>query len=129
MIYDLLRDQIAEDDSGIFGTLRNEEGEPLCETFELPWNDNIAERSCIPRGLYRAEVVVTQKFGRCVYIHDVPDRTDILIHTGNTATDTRGCILVGNYRQYAGVRDSRTCMGYLLIDLPDKFSLRVEGIR
>ena len=129
MIIDLRRDQIAEDESGIFGTLSNEDGELLCDTFELPWRQNKRSESCIPKGLYRAEVVVTKRFGRCVYIHDVPDRSDILIHIGNTATDTRGCILVGNYRQYAGVRDSRNCMGHLLIDLPDKFGIQVTGIQ
>lgn len=126
--YELCRYELAENDTGIFGTLYKYE-EFICETFELPWANNAVARSCIPQGLYECEVVYTQKFGRVPLVKDVPGRTDILLHIGNFAKDTTGCILVGNYRQYAGLRDSKSAMGNLLIELPDRFKLNVTGIQ
>ena len=128
IIYDLQRDQLAEDNSGIYGTIYNAE-ELICDTFELPWKENIKNESCIPTGIYDCEVVYTRRFGRVILVKDVPNRTDIVFHVGNTAADTRGCILVGRYRQYAGIRDSRAAMGDILIEAPDRFRLNITGLQ
>lgn len=65
-------------------------------TLELPWNGNQHNSSCIPEGKYKVTKIYSPKFGKCFLLHDVPDRSAILIHKGNYNTDTRGCILVGN---------------------------------
>lgn len=67
----------------------------ICNTLELPWLNNQKLVSCIPDGEYRIAVVKSAKFGTCVHILGVPNRTGILIHAGNTIEDTKGCILVG----------------------------------
>lgn len=64
-------------------------------TLEQPWRGNARRVSCIPAGEYLCEMVVSPRFGRVYAVRDVPSRSHILFHAGNTAADTQGCILVG----------------------------------
>jgi hypothetical protein len=60
----------------------------------------IAGVTCIPAGTYKVSITYSPKFDRRLpLIHDVPGFTGIRIHTGNTASDTEGCILPGLGRQ------------------------------
>lgn len=67
-----------------------------CYTLELPDRDNKRNVSRIPEGVYKAEKHVSPKFGPCIWIKDVPGRSEILLHKGNFNKDTRGCILPGS---------------------------------
>jgi len=72
-----------------------------CWALELPWEQNRNRKSCIPpepgeNGVYRFERHESPQFGRCIWIKDVPGRSEILIHAGNYVSDTAGCILVGD---------------------------------
>ena len=86
-----------------FGRLMVLEGEKVNTqvlSLELPWNGNQKSSSCIPEGKYEVHRIYSPKFGKCFHVLDVPDRTAILIHSGNYAslteiTDTTGCILPG----------------------------------
>ena len=75
-------------------------------TLENPWRDNLPSISCIPPGIY--EVLRCRKspeygfrdsprFGDTYNVVNVPGRSYILFHKGNTERDTKGCILVGTY--------------------------------
>lgn len=64
-------------------------------TLELPWHDNQTNISCIPEGTYKVQIHNSPRFGNCLKVLNVPNRTDILIHSGNTDKDTKGCILIG----------------------------------
>lgn len=66
-----------------------------CKTLELPWLNNEPQISCIPKGTYTCRRLNSVKFGETFQIRDVPGRSGILFHAGNTAKDTRGCILLG----------------------------------
>ena len=56
----------------------------------------MAGESAIPYGTYKVTVDKSPKFKRELpRLHDVPHFDGILIHRGNTAKDTAGCILVG----------------------------------
>jgi hypothetical protein len=66
-----------------------------CRTLELPWLDNQPQISCIPKGTYTCRRLNSVKFGETFQVCDVPGRQGILFHAGNTAKDTRGCILLG----------------------------------
>lgn len=68
----------------------------ICKTLELPWRDNQKSISCIPAGEYKLSPYPSSRFGEVYIVNDVPNRTGILIHTGNTADDIQGCILVGD---------------------------------
>lgn len=56
----------------------------------------VCGETCIPFGTYKIKLGYSPKFKRELpRVLDVPEFTGILIHRGNTATDTSGCILVG----------------------------------
>lgn len=96
------------DNQGTFGRLRVEaEGRAFeCHTLELPWRDNRRSLSCIPLGSYPVDWSHSGKFGKCYRLRDVPERSGILIHSGNFAGDktlglkthVEGCILLGMKR-------------------------------
>lgn len=68
---------------------------PFCVTLEDAWKENKKQISCIPEGAYFIELVKSPKFDSVYQVLDVPDRSHILIHAGNTQDDTSGCILLG----------------------------------
>lgn len=65
----------------------------LCHTLEPSIS---ALHPCIPTGIYKFEMRESPRFHRVLprLLH-VKGRSGILIHSGNTAKDTKGCILVG----------------------------------
>ena len=78
-----------------FGVFLRETGVPFALTLERPWRANQRGVSCIPRGRYTAKRHTSPKFGETFWIQDVPGRSEILLHKGNLADDSHGCILVG----------------------------------
>lgn len=74
-----------------------------CKTLELPWRDNQPNLSCIPTGIYHTIIRQSPKFGIVYWLQNVPNRSYILIHSGNVAgdkekgykTNVYGCILLG----------------------------------
>ena len=77
-------------------------GEYFCDTLEdkvrvmNSINDKIKGETAIPAGTYKITLEMSPRFKRKLPLpHDVPYFSGILIHRGNTAKDTHGCILVG----------------------------------
>ena len=64
-------------------------------TLEPPWRDNARGLSCIPPGRYDCERRVSPRYGETYWLRDTDPRQFILIHPGNLARHTRGCILPG----------------------------------
>lgn len=77
--------------------LYNGEAEQLfsCCTLELPWLENEKNISCIPAGNYHIRQRYSYRFRDHWHVENVPDRSMILIHSGNYTRDTHGCVLVG----------------------------------
>jgi len=71
------------------------DGEFLLHTLELPWKGNQPNVSCIPTGVYKVTPYSGSRFVDVYRVNDVPDRTAILFHIGNKASEIEGCILVG----------------------------------
>lgn len=76
-------------------------GEYFCDTLEDKVRDiekegKVYSKTAIPSGEYKVIVKQSPKFGRMLpRLVDVPHFEGILIHRGNTAKDSAGCILIG----------------------------------
>lgn len=121
--------RVAETDRGVFGVLLDPAGFPLCVTLENEWKGNARNISCIPDGRYRVVKHNGAKYRDVWRLEDVPGRTAILIHAGNTVKDTEGCILVGRSFAGHGVADSRVALNALRKRLPHDFDLVVDGLQ
>jgi hypothetical protein len=92
MILRLVR--ISEHDGATLGALCFD-GHPRLVTLEDPWRDNESNISCIPEGIYTIRRLISSKFGETFGVDNVPARSLIRFHWGNTTDETEGCILVG----------------------------------
>lgn len=95
------------------------DGKLFCWVLEPPQRDNRVGESCIPRGRYVAKRYDSAKFGcPCVALYNVPGRSFISMHPGNTGADTRGCLLSGVVTGYIGgkraVLQSKQAMAALM---------------
>lgn len=95
--------RLSESAAGTQGMLQTEGFS--CKTLELPWRNNIRQKSCIPEGSYRCQITQSPRFGRIYGLFGTAPRANILIHSGNYAGDVdkglkshvQGCILLGKY--------------------------------
>ena len=106
------------------------DGEYLCRTLERPWLNNQRSVSCIPTGAYHGAIQPSPRFRRDLpELLDVPGRSQILFHAGNTPEDTEGCILVGMERAEYEPRilQSRAALAKLMDALAgEDFTLEVR---
>lgn len=71
-------------------------GQSVCWTLEEPWRYNQQDVSCIPEGRYPLRLEFSPSKGSKLWtIKDVPGRSYVRIHIGNTVDDTEGCPLTG----------------------------------
>lgn len=64
--------------------------------------------TAIPTGTYKVTIEYSPRFKRQLpCLHDVPHFIGILIHSGNTAEDSAGCIIVGFNTVKGKVTNSR----------------------
>ena len=101
-------------------------GEYFCDTLEdkvrvmNSINDKIKGETAIPAGTYKITLEMSPRFKRKLpLLHDVPYFSGILIHRGNTAKDTHGCILVGENKVKGQVINS-TKAEVVLMDILTK---------
>ena len=115
---------------GTFGVLIVN-GRPFCVTCEAPWNDNKIGVSCIPSGQYDCVRHTGQQWVNVWEVTNVPGHSAILIHSGNTIKDTKGCILVGDsfgvLNGMPGVANSVKTLNQLRTLLPDRFTIEVKN--
>jgi hypothetical protein len=64
-------------------------------TLEKPWRGNAPLISAIPGGRYSAILRYDHSDQWRIELKDVPDRTNVQIHTGNVPDNSEGCILIG----------------------------------
>jgi hypothetical protein len=112
----LIRNTLTED--FIRGFIRIPSG-VIINTLELPYRDNKENVSCIPIGNYECSKILSPKFGETFEITNVIQRTHILFHSGNTAQDTHGCILLGMRTAKLGLLESKRAMTIFLDELKD----------
>jgi Family of unknown function (DUF5675) len=94
----------------------------------------IKGETAIPRGSYEVFLKKSPKFGRLMpTLRDVPGFIGILIHWGNTAKDTEGCILVGRASAKNFVGSSKAAFADLFAKIEaavaagEKVTIQVKG--
>lgn len=100
--------RVTEHDGATFGVMMVGD-KPEFVTLEESWRDNERMISCIPQGRYKIKLHRSPKFGLCYKVMGVPERSEILIHVGNTNADTTGCILLG--QRYGNIGDRMGILG------------------
>ncbi len=80
--------------NGTLGALKINK-QVFCWTMEPPNLLNALHQSAIPAQQYICVPFESASFGRTHIVTNVPGRSSILFHPGNTVEDTTGCILLG----------------------------------
>ena len=87
------------------------DGKYLCDVLEDKVREpgvKVPGETAIPAGRYRVIVAMSPKFKRELpRLLDVPGFEGILIHAGNSARDSAGCLLVGENKEKGRVLNSR----------------------
>jgi hypothetical protein len=87
-------------------------------------------KTAIPRGTYDIKLTKSERFLKVLPILiNVPQFSGVRIHSGNTANDTDGCILVGfkNINDSDNwVGESKKALGLLMSKLQDETGVTLE---
>jgi hypothetical protein len=93
-----------------------------------PGEEKVPSFTAVPYGRYRVIIARSLKFKRNTpKLLDVNNFTDILIHTGNTAADSSGCILVGE-NKVKGALVRSTAAFLRLMEVLNEFVAQNEDI-
>jgi hypothetical protein len=88
-----------------------------CYTLEDKVRDGIKVpgKTAIPFGQYDVVINWSNRFQKYMpLLINVPNFSGIRIHPGNIASDTEGCVLVGNYRSKNMITESRKAYANLM---------------
>ena len=104
------------------------------DCLELPWENNQRRISCIPEGKYDAKKHFSPRFERSIWLQNVNNRSEILIHKGNFFDDILGCILPGlelkdiDNDRLIDVAFSRQAMGEIYNLMPSEFEVKITSV-
>lgn len=110
--------RLTETKSSTIGTLEIPFLGTTIYTLEDSWMDNQVGNGRIPPGTYNCvphgwEDNTPFKFKKVWMLQKTAPREAILIHSGNDAGDTHGCILVGLTKEKDFIGDSRKALDIL----------------
>ena len=93
-------------------------GDYFCDTLEdvvRPIEEKIYGKTAIPEGTYTIVLTMSNRFKKILpLLLQVPKFEGVRIHSGNTAADTEGCILVGKNTEKGKVLESRAVFAQLM---------------
>ena len=83
--------------------------------------------TAIPYGTYKVEITYSPKYKRLMpEIKNVKGFSGIRIHSGNTAKDTLGCLIIGKNTQVGMVTESRKTYNKLFALMKDAKDISIE---
>lgn len=83
--------------------------------------------TAIPYGTYKVEITYSPKYKRLMpEIKNVKGFSGIRIHSGNTAKDTLGCLIIGRNTQVGMVTESRKTYNKLFALMKDAKDITIE---
>lgn len=95
---------------------------------DLPNEQKVMHETAIPKGVYKIIMNMSVRFKRIMpLLLNVPFFQGIRIHSGNKATHSSGCILVGINTIKGGLTESKDCE-VLLYDILNKAQKDKEEI-
>ena len=96
-----------------------------CYTLEdKERNVKIKGETAIPKGTYKVGISMSTRFKRLLPIlFSVPNFEGVRIHSGNSKSDTEGCILVGTSRSIDKISNSRVAFNKLFPKLQEAKSI------
>jgi hypothetical protein len=99
------------------------DGEHECWTLEdvvRPAGEKVYAETAIPYGVYDVTITHSPHFQRDLpLLLSVPNFEGVRIHSGNTAADTEGCLLVGTGRNATSIVGSRDAFNALFPKIRD----------
>lgn len=86
--------------------------------------------TAIPYGTYKVEITYSPKYKKMMpEIKNVKGFSGIRIHSGNTAKDTLGCLIIGKNTQVGMVTESRKTYNKLFALLKDAKDISIEIVK
>lgn len=100
----------------------------FCDTLEDTVRSvKIAGKTAIPAGKYKVKKTMSPRFKTILpEILNVPNFSGVRIHSGNTAKDTDGCLLLGLNKAKGAVLCSKNAMAFFMDRTPNEFDLTIE---
>lgn len=75
-----------------------------CKTLELAWKNNTPQISCIPAGIYPIALEYSPSFKMNLWeLKEVPDRSEVKLHSANMYSQLRGCLGLG--KEHTDIND------------------------
>lgn len=91
--------------------------------------EKVYGQTAIPAGTYKVTMEYSPRFKKVLpYLHNVPHFLGVLIHSGNTAGSTAGCILVGRNKVKGKVLESRATSDRLndILSREEDITIQIE---
>ena len=86
--------------------------------------------TAIPYGTYKVEITYSPKYKKLMpEVKNVKGFSGIRIHSGNTAKDTLGCLIVGKNKEVGKVLESRKTYNKLFALLKDAKDISIEIVK
>lgn len=83
--------------------------------------------TAIPSGVYEVQITYSPKYKKLMpLIMNVKGYSGVRIHSGNSAKDTLGCLLVGKNKEVGKVLESRKTYNALFAKLQGKKNITIE---